>query len=182
MKKWAFILSGTMLLGACSGETTTTESDTEEIETVEVSTEKTESSEPSITESEPQSVKENETELTPLTLEDFNNRYELDKEYSEPYVNGKFELKDGSIINGDWYFYLEGDTFYYASAKFLDGQLVQARLDLKENVTKEEVLNELGLSDEVKYEESNLSSNVVDIVVDDRFDDANISRLPNEWD
>jgi len=120
------------------------------------------------------------SELTPLTLDDFNNRYELDTEYSEPFINGKFELKDGSIVYADWYFYLEGETFDYATGTFIDGQLVQAQLELKDGVTKDDMLSELGLSEEVDYELSE-KTNIVDVVIDERFDDANISRLPNEW-
>lgn len=120
-------------------------------------------------------------ELTPLTLDDFNNRYELDTEYSEPFINGKFELKDGSIVYADWYFYLEGKTFDYATGIFIDGQLVEAQLELKDGVSKEDVLSELGLSKAVDYE-LNENTNIVDVVIDERFDDANISRLPNEWD
>ena len=121
------------------------------------------------------------SELTPLTLEDFNYLYELDTEYSEPYIDGKFELKDGSIVYAEWYFYLEGETFDYATGTFIDSQLVQAQLELKDGVTKEDVLSELGLSKEVDYE-LNESTNIVDVVIDERFHDASISRLPNEWD
>ena len=119
------------------------------------------------------------SELTPLTLDDFNNRYELDTEHSEPFISGKFELKDGSIVYSDWYFYLEGETFDYATGTFIEGQLVQAQLELKDGVTKEDVLSELGLSKAVDYE-LNEKTNIVDVVIDERFDDANISRLPNE--
>ena len=37
----------------------------------------------------------------------------------EQYPNGKFELKDGTVINADDYSYLGGETFDYASAIFL---------------------------------------------------------------
>lgn len=169
-----------MVLVACSdAESSTSKEVTGKI------TFETEPPEESITEqSEKNEViepKAEVSELTPLTLEDFNNLYELDTEYSEPYIDGKFELKDGSIVYADWYFYLEGETFDYATGTFIDSQLVQAQLELKDGVTKEEVLSELGLSKEVDYE-LNESTNIVDVVIDERFYDASINRLPNEWD
>ena len=174
--KWIFILISAMVLAACSdskpsiskvvtvdNKQTQVAESSEEIDVIDVIEPVTEVS-----------------ELTPLTLDDFNNRYELDTEYSEPFINGKFELKDGSIVYADWYFYLEGETFDYATGTFIDGQLVEAQLELKDGVTKDDMLSELGLSEEVDYELSE-KTNIVDVVIDERFDDANISRLPNEW-
>jgi hypothetical protein len=181
VKKWISILISVMVLVACSDAEPSTNK-----EVTGNGPADTEPTEVSITEpSEETEVIEPETEvseLTPLTLEDFNNRYELDTEYNEPIIGGKFELKDGSIIYADWYFYLEGETFDYAIGTFMDGQLVQAQLELKDGVTKEDVLSELSLSKEVDYELNDENTNIVDVVIDERFDDANISRLPNEWD
>jgi len=180
MKKWIFTFMSVMVLAACSDAVPSTNEDI----TKEVTSE-TNPTEVTITEpTEEAEVLEPETkesELTPLTLEDFNNRYELDTEYSDPYKDGKFELKDGSIVLADWYFYLDGETFEYASATFLDGQLVQAQLELKDGVTKENVLSELGLSEVGNYD-LNESTNIVNVIIDERFEDANISRFPNEWD
>ncbi|MEK5148385.1 hypothetical protein MKX53_15425 [Psychrobacillus sp. FSL K6-4615] len=172
--KWIFILISAMVLAACSDSKPSISKE------VTVDNEQTQVSEPS--EEIEVIVPETEvSELTPLTLDDFNNRYELDTEYSEPFINGKFELKDGSILYADWYFYLEGETFDYATGTFIDGQLVQAQLELKDGVTKDDMLSELGLSKEIDYE-LNEKTNIVDVVIDEHFDDANISRLPNEWD
>lgn len=180
MEKRIIILISVMVLAACSdAESLTSKEKTEKV------TSETEPTEVSITElSEEIEVIETVSEvseLTPLTLQDFNNRYELDSDYSEPFIGGKFELKDGSIVYADWYFYLDGETFDYATGTFIDSQLVQAQLELKDGVTKEDVISELGLSKEVDYE-LNEKTNIVDVVIDDRFNDANISRLPNEWD
>ena len=170
--KWIYILISAMVLAACSDSKPSISKevtvDNNQIQVSE-SSEEIDVIEP-VTEV---------SELTPLTLDDFNNRYELDTEYSEPFISGKFELKDGSIVYADWYFYLEGETFDYATGTFIEGQLVQAQLELKDGVTKEDVLSELGLSKAVDYE-LNEKTNIVDVVIDERFDDANISRLPNE--
>lgn len=180
VKKWILTLISVMVLVACSDK----ESSRSEEVTGKVTSE-TEQTEVSITkpseEIEVVEPRAEVSELTPLTLDDFNNRYELDTEYSEPVIGGKFELNDGSIVYADWYFYLEGETFDYATGTFIDGKLVQAQLELKDRVTKEDVLSELGLSNEVKYE-LNEQTNIVDVVIEEHFDDANISRLPNEWD
>ncbi|WP_147370379.1 hypothetical protein [Lysinibacillus yapensis] len=182
-----------MVLAACSNDADSStnqevvETEPTEAEETTVETKPTETTEPVVadpskeeTEEETQ-VEPKVIELKPLTLEDFNNRYELDTEFSEPFIDGKFELKDGTIVYADWYFYLEGETFEDASAAFIDGQLVDAQLTLKEGVTKEEVLTELGLSEDVGYK-VNEYTGVVDLVIDKRFDDANIQRLPSEWD
>lgn len=180
MGKWIIILISSMMLVACSdaepsNSKDTTENVTPVTESTEVET--SESSEKTADSETTAAV----SELTPLTLEDFNNRYELDTEYSEPVIGGKFELKDGSIVFADWYFYLVGETFNYATGTFIDGQLVKAQLELKDGIKKEAVLTELGLSEEVVYD-LNEKTNIVDVVIDKRFNDKNISRLPNEWD
>ncbi|QUG43054.1 hypothetical protein KD050_07395 [Psychrobacillus sp. INOP01] len=172
--KWIFILISAMVLAACSDSKP---SISKEVTVDNKQTQVSESSE-EIDVIEPVTEV---SELTPLTLDDFNNRYELDTEYSEPFINGKFELKDGSIVYADWYFYLEGETFDYATGTFIDGQLVQAQLELKDGVSNDDMLSELGLSKEIDYE-LNKKTNIIDVVIDERFDDANISRLPNEWD
>ena len=114
---------------------------------------------------------------------DLNNNkgkaIDCDKNF-QPYLT--CELKDGTIMYADWYFYLEGETFDYVSAKFVEGEVVQLQVDIKPGTTKEQVLKEFGLHEkEVTYDMSPCQI-VVAIVVERTFDDANISRLPREWD
>ena len=87
----------------------------------------------------------------------------------DQYPNGKFELKDGTVINADDYCYLGGETFDYASAIFLDGEIAHLQLDLKEGATKEAVLSELGFNEEEVEYIPNKLNNVVDIVIDDKI-------------
>lgn len=177
MKNWIYIyILSFMILAACSDGAGSSTNEEEPVKTVPTEAVVAEPSQEE-TKVEPKVV-----ELKPLTLEDFNNRYELDTEYSEPFIDGKFELIDGSIVYADWYFYLEGETFEYATGTFIDGQLVDAQLELKEGVSKEDVLTELGLTNEEVSYEFNEMTNVVDVIIDERFGDDNIRRLPNEWE
>lgn len=177
MKTKPFLLFGLSLislfvLNGCTSEEPTEDDAKPSTEVVEKET-KTNKSEPAVDEVESEKPQ-------PITEEIANTRYKLDSEM-EQYPDGKFQFKDGTTITASFYNYLEGETFEYASAKFLDGNLVQVQVELKEGATKDAVLNEWGLTDEVEYDE-NKYTGIVDIVIDDRFADSNISRLPSEWD
>ncbi|MBM7608626.1 hypothetical protein JOD29_001873 [Lysinibacillus composti] len=132
-----------MVLAACSNAEPSTSNEATEEDSEQITKEITAETKPpegSITQpSEESKVTDPETEvseLKQLILVDFNTRYDLDMEYSEPYIFGKFELKDGYIFYADWYFHLEGETFDYATEIFIDRQLVQAQVELKDGVTK----------------------------------------------
>lgn len=161
-----FVLSG------CNSDKPTEDDAEPSTEVVEKET-KTNKSEPTV-----DGVESEKSQ--PITEETANTRYKLDSEMDQ-YPDGKFQFNDGTTITASFYNYLEGETFEYASAKFLDGNLVQVQVELKEGSTKDAVLKEWGLTEEVEYNE-NKYTGVVDIVIDERFADSNISRLPSEWD
>lgn len=166
-----------LVISGCGSQQTSTPPTEEQIETAD--TQPTEVAK-SIPQEESEVVVKEEPKPEPITEEIANSRYELDPEMGQ-YPQGQFEFKDGTTVTANLTHYLDGETFYYASAIFEKGKLANVQLELKENVSKDEVLAEWGLSENVRYDEGRFG-NIVDIVVDERFADENIHRLPNEWD
>lgn len=178
------IIAGIFVISGCQSQQSSTP--VSEEQTVTIDSQPTEDVEPVIKE-EPQIVLEDESQTeeapaqpTPIDEATANERYKLDPEMGQ-YPQGKFEFKDGTTVTAALTHYLDGETFYYASAVFENGKLANVQLELKENVSKDDVLTEWGLPEDVRYDEGKFG-NIVDIVVDERFADENIHRLPNEWD
>ncbi|WP_346234735.1 hypothetical protein MKY04_16220 [Lysinibacillus telephonicus] len=179
------IIAGIFVISGCQSQQFNTPASEEQ--TVTIDAQPTEDDEPVI-EEKPQIVLEDESqteeaavnETTPIDEATANERYKLDSDMDQ-YPQGKFEFKDGTTVTAAYMNYLEGETFYYASAVFEKGKLVKVQLELKENVSKDDVLAEWGLPAEVRYDESSFN-NVVDIIVNERFADENIQRLPSEWE
>ncbi|MFD5853892.1 hypothetical protein ACFWGC_27640 [Cytobacillus pseudoceanisediminis] len=113
---------------------------------------------------------------TTITVEEFNSKFKLDDEEVQ-YPNGKFELKDGSIINADSYSYGESDLFDYALGTFYEGKA--AHLQIETQKTAEEFANALGVTlDNTKVVPNKFG---FEIIFDPKFSDENISVFPSEW-
>ncbi|MGM0973429.1 MAG: hypothetical protein ACQEW2_10745 [Bacillota bacterium] len=126
-------------------------------------------------------VEESETTEVPLkttlTVDEFNNRFKLDEE-EEQYPNGKFELKDGSVVNADSYSYGESDLFDYAIGIFHEGNV--AHLQIETQNTVEEFANALGITlDNAEVVPNKFG---FEIIFDHKFSDENISVFPDEWE
>ena len=183
MKKLLLILMLGLILSACSNEESTNSTATNVTqESVEEKVTTDEKETVDLEDEEVISAEENTDNSIPLTQEEFNQKYELDNEMDQ-YPNGKFELKDGTVINADDFSYLGGETFDYATAIFFDGQIAHLQLELKDGFSKEAVLNELEFNEgDVEYMPGKINNNIVEIVVDETFADENIKRFPSEWD
>jgi hypothetical protein len=72
--------------------------------------------------------KSNSTGKTFLSKDEFNKMFKLDPEEKQ-YENGKFQLKDGSIIYADDLMYGESELFSYASAIFYKGKLAHLQIE-----------------------------------------------------
>jgi urease accessory protein UreE len=120
------------------------------------------------------------TNKTFLTKDEFNKRFKLDSSEKQ-YENGKFQLKDGSIINADYLVYGESDIFSSASAIFYQGKLVHLQVETDKSL--EEILKGLGITTtkDTKVETQNWGDIFVhDITFDKTFDESNIAAFPNE--
>jgi hypothetical protein len=117
-----------------------------------------------------------------LTKDEFNKMFKLDPEEKQ-YPNGKFQLKDGSIVNADYLMYGENDLFSYAMTIFYQGKLVH--LQVETNKPVEEVFKGLGITPtkDVIVETKDWGDVLIhDITFDKTFEDSNIAVFPNEWD
>jgi hypothetical protein len=126
--------------------------------------------------------KSNSPGKTFLTKDEFNKMFNLDPEEKQ-YENGKFQLKDGSIIYADDLVYGESELFLYATATFYQGKLVH--LQVETNKPAEEVFKGLGITPtkDVIVETKDWGDIIVhDITFDKTFEDSNITVFPNEWD
>lgn len=114
---------------------------------------------------------------TTITVDEFNAKFKLDEE-EEQYPNGKFQLKDGTIVNADSYNYGESDLFDYAMAIFFEGKLAHLQLETKERVGY--ISKGLG----VDLSNARLETNKIgyEIIFNETFSDQNIAIFPNEWD
>ncbi|MGZ0084601.1 hypothetical protein ACWNXI_03200 [Caldibacillus thermoamylovorans] len=121
------------------------------------------------------------TNKTFLTKDEFNKMFKLDPNEKQ-YENGKFQLKDGSIINADYLVYGESNIFSSASAIFYQGKLVHLQVETDKSL--EEILKGLGITTtkDTKVETQNWGDTFVhDITFDKKFDISNIDVLPSEW-
>ncbi|WP_432199222.1 hypothetical protein [Anoxybacillus gonensis] len=115
-----------------------------------------------------------------LTKDEFNKRFKLDPNEKQ-YENGKFQLKDGSIINADYLVYGESNIFSSASTIFYQGKLVHLQVETDKSL--EEILKGLGITTtkDTKVETQNWGDTFVhDITLDKTFDESNIAVFPNE--
>ena len=117
-----------------------------------------------------------------LTKDEFNKRFKLDPNEKQ-YENGKFQLKDGSIINADYLVYGESNIFSSASTIFFQGKLVHLQVETDKSL--EEILKGLGITTtkDTKVETKDWEDTFVhEITFDTTFLDSNIAVFPNEWD
>lgn len=190
-KKYALGLLVTSLLiiaSACSSEESANNSIAEKEEPVQteekenkstqVNAEKNDTVEKKIIEVETTEVEESNKELmkSEITLEEFDEKFVKDAE-EEQYPNGKFQLKDGTIAQADYFNYGENELFYYASAIFFDGKL--AKIQLETEATQQEVEESLGVKfgDKVLVEENRIG---YEITFNETFHESNIKIYPFE--
>lgn len=192
MKK-TFVYFGlaTMLLSACGGNTAEVEEkeQTEPIVEVEKKAEKevdkVEESKESTEEAtevveQPAEVTVVEEKLpTRMTLSEFNAKFKQDPEETQ-YQNGKFQLKDGSVVNADYLSYSENDTFDYAIAIFYEGNL--ADIQIETSLNEDELEKSLGVSFEGENTVVVPYKYGYEVTFDSRFNEGNIAIYPNEWD
>lgn len=177
----------TLLLSACGEEKThKTEEATKSTTEENIIKEKEQNTDETVivqeTEQAKEATKTEETKIEKVTLkstitvDEFNAKFPLDNE-EEQYPNGKFELKDGSVVNADSYSYGECDLFDYAMGIFHEGNV--AHLQIETQNTAEEFANSLGITlDNAKVVPNKFG---FEIIFDPKFSDENISVFPNEW-
>lgn len=150
----------------------------EPVETEVKSEKKTETKEP---EKKPEQTKPEEKDAeelkTEITLEEFNQKFKQDPEETQ-YPNGKFELKDGSIINADYLMYGENDLFYFAIAIFHEGKLVAIQMETDKSL--EEIEKGMG----IKFPNGTAApyAHGYEVNFNIKFYEDNIVRYPNEWE
>lgn len=134
-------------------------------------------------EDQPKEEEEEEEEevvtKTEITKEEFDSKYQLDPEETQ-YPNGKFELKDGTIVNADYMSYGESELFAYAMVTFYEGKL--AEIQLETEASEEEIKAALGLTD---FSEDTLVEPFdvgYEITFNPTFHESNVMWYPNEWD
>jgi hypothetical protein len=113
-----------------------------------------------------------------IGLEDFNQLFEQDSQ-EEQFIDGKFQLADGTIVYADYFSYGKSELFDYATAIFYGGKL--AYIQVETTSTPEEFLSALRItSDQNAAIDPN--SNGFEITFDDMFHEKNISVYPFEWE
>lgn len=127
---------------------------------------------------EVEEIKE-ETLPVKITLNDFNAKYKQDDEETQ-YQNGKFQLRDGTVVTADYLMYSENDTFDYAIAVFHEGTL--ADIQIETSLTDAKLEKSLGVSFSGKNTVVKPYQFGYEITFDSKFDDDNIAVYPNEWD
>ncbi|MGG3941515.1 hypothetical protein ABEV54_08770 [Peribacillus psychrosaccharolyticus] len=112
-----------------------------------------------------------------VTADDFNAMFTQESE--EKFPNGKYELKDGTIINADTFSYVSSDFFDYANVVFFDGKIAHMQIESKSSI--EEIEQGIGVSFEgARIEEFKFGTGY-EIIFNEKFADENIAVYPNEW-
>ena len=174
MKKFIpFLLAAGLTLTACSEEN-------DQATVVELDKPKQEQNEKVTDKKESVKKEEKKEEIVPFDKTAINNMLQLDPD-DKQYNNGKFELKDGTLLNADYLMYVDTDVSKYASIIFYENQIASVLLDPSDK-SKEEILEYFHLQDVYKDYTVNEFTKVIRIIVDERFDPDNISVLPSEWD
>ncbi|AZV43643.1 hypothetical protein BAOM_3034 [Peribacillus asahii] len=114
-----------------------------------------------------------------LTIDEFNAMFKQDPEETQ-YPHGKFELKDGTIVNADYLMYGESSVFDYAMVTFYEDKLAKIQVDTESNI--EDIEKGLGVSFKNAIVEPYKFGEGYEIIFNEIFTDENITRLPNEWD
>lgn len=114
-----------------------------------------------------------------LTVDEFNKKFDQDPE-EEQFPNGKYQLKDGSIVKADSYSYRESTIFDYATVTFFKGKIAHLQMDTKSSI--ESIEKGLGISLKDARIEKYKYGNGYEVIFDETFSDENIARFPNEWD
>ncbi|WHY64698.1 hypothetical protein [Neobacillus sp. SuZ13] len=110
-----------------------------------------------------------------ITKDEFNKMFKIDTE-EEQFNNGKFQLKDNSIVKADYLSYGENDLFDYALAVFYNGKL--ASIQIETSKSQEELEKAFGIKFGDKIEPYKFG---YEITFDKMFHESNISIYPNEW-
>lgn len=127
--------------------------------------------------SEQEVIDNNLPERAFITLEEFDQLFEQDPE-KEQWIDGKFQLADGSIVYADYLSYGKSDLFDSATTIFYGGKLAYIQLESK--FPPEVILSSLSITqDQNAAMEPN--PNGFEITFDDKFHHKNISIYPNEW-
>ncbi|MED3691318.1 hypothetical protein P4534_21360 [Peribacillus butanolivorans] len=174
MKKLLIVSFTALMLAACGNEEKTIEpaKDTLKDASDEVANETT-------NEDEEVESKENNSLKESLSVDEFNARFKQDSEEKQ-YPNGKFQLKDGSIVNADKFNYEGNSMFDYATVIFFEGQIAHMQVDTESSI--EDIEKGLGISFKDARVEEYKYGKGYEVIFNETFADENISVLPNEWD
>ncbi|MHC0038005.1 hypothetical protein [Pseudoneobacillus sp. C159] len=113
-----------------------------------------------------------------ISLEEFNQLFEQDSK-EEQFIDGKFQMADGTIVYADYFRYGKSDLFDYATAIFYGGKL--AHIELETTTTPEEFLSSLRITQD-QNAAIDPSPNGFKINFDDKFHEKNVSVYPTEWE
>ncbi|WMX58101.1 hypothetical protein [Peribacillus sp. R9-11] len=174
MKKLLIVSFAALMLAACGNEEKTSEPAKDTVKNVsnEVVNETT-------NEDEEVESKENNSLKESLSVDEFNARFKQDSEEKQ-YPNGKFQLKDGSIVNADKFNYEGNSMFDYATVIFFGGKIAHMQVDTESSI--EDIEKGLGISfKDARVEEYKYGSGY-EVIFNETFADENIAVLPNEWD
>lgn len=104
----------------------------------------------------------------------------IDEESFIQYPNGKYQLKNGLIVNADSFNYEASDVFDYATVIFYEGKLVHLQVDTELSVDDSE--KRLGISFHNATVEPYKFGSGYEFIFNEIFADENIAMFPNEWD
>lgn len=177
MKKLSFVIIpfsiGLILLQGCNGNIEETKPKVNKEEVVNKLEVKTPDLEEEVKPVTTDSLEES------LNVDEFNRKFKQDPDENQ-YPEGKFQLKDGSIVNADNFNYSENNIFDYASVIFKDGELAHIQVDTESSI--EEIENGIGIPfKDARVEEYKFGGGY-EIIFDETFADENIKVFPNEWD
>jgi hypothetical protein len=96
------------------------------------------------------------------------------------YPNGKFQLKDGSIVYADKLNFGKNYVFDYASVIFFEGKIAHMQVDTDSSI--EDIDMGLGVSFENYTVEPYKFGSGYEVIFNDTFADDNLAVLPNEWE
>lgn len=174
------LLMASLLLQACSNKETIKEENSADI-TIHSKEVKGQPSANTSSEANtlPTKTKQETPSKISLTKGEFNKMFKQDTKEKQ-YPNGKFQLKNGSIVYADYLMYGNNDVFEDATVIFYKDELAQIQFTSK--TTPEEAIEKLGLpvTDNSIIEQNKWG--VCEIVINQDFHDGNIAVFPNEWD
>lgn len=173
------LLMASLLLQACSNKETIKEEDSADINIHSKEAKgQTSADTSSETNTSPTKTEQEAPSKTSLTKNEFNKMFKQDTEEKQ-YPNGKFQLKNGSIVHADYLMYGDSDVFEDATVIFYKNEL--AKIQFTSKTTLEEAIEKLGLP---VTNDSIIEQNkwgVCEIVINQDFHDGNIAVFPNEW-